>query len=111
MDKTREQKGIGVSGDFTDVVFLSDKMDLPVEIRRLFRQKKLTYRLLPLAGYQTIHIRPDLIGTVVIDAEGMNMSENPELGRIMESLERDNIGTILLTQPVRQPNKSISLAT
>ncbi len=111
MDKTREQKGIGVSGDFTDVVFLSDKMDLPVEIRRLFRQKKLTYRLLPLAGYQTIHIRPDLIGTVVIDAEGMNMSENPELGRIMESLERDNIGTILLTQPVRQPSKSISLAS
>ena len=101
MDKTQAHEGTNVSGSFTDVVFLSDKMDLPVEIRRLFREKKLTYRLLPLAGCQSIHNRPDLIGTVVIDAEGMNISDNPELGRVMESLERDNIGTILLTQPVR----------
>lgn len=101
MDKTQAQESIEVSGSFTDVVFLSDKLDLPVEITRLFRQKKLTYRLLPLAAYHAIHSRPDLIGTVVIDAEGMNVSENPTLGRIMESLERDNIGTILLTQPVR----------
>jgi len=111
MDKTRAQEGIDVSGSFTDVVFLSDKMDLPVGIRQLFRQKKLTYRLLPLAGSQAIHSRPDLIGTVVIDAEGINVSENPELGRIMESLERDNIAAILLAQPVRQPIKSIAPAS
>lgn len=101
MDKTKDQQSIEVSGSFTDVVFLSDKMDLSADITRLFREKKLTYRLLPLAGYHAVHSRPDLIGTVVIDAEGMNACENPELGRIMECLERDNIGTILLTLPVR----------
>ena len=103
MGKTQAQEGIELSDSFTDVVFLSDKMDLPLAIRRLFRHKKLTYRLLPLIGYHTLHDRPDLVGTVVIDAEGMNVSENPELGRIMECLERDNIGTILLTQPVGRP--------
>ncbi len=111
MDRTQAQEGIEVSGSFTDVVFLSDKTDLPAEIRRLFREKKLTYRLLPLAGHQAIHSRPDLIGIVIIDAEGMNVSDNPELGRIIESLERDNLGTILLTQPVNQPSASGSLGS
>jgi hypothetical protein len=111
MDKRQVQEEMDGSGSFTDVVFLSDDTDVPVEIRRLFRQKKLSYRLLPLAGYQAVHSRPDLIGTVVINAEGMNVSENPELGRIMESLERDNIATILLTQPVRRSVKSFSMAS
>ena len=111
MGKTQAQEGIEVLGSFTDVVFLSDKMNMPVEIRRLLRQNKLTCRLLPLAGYHAIHDRPDLIGTVVIDAEGMNVSDNPELGRIMESLERDNIGTILLTQPVGRVIRRPSLVS
>lgn len=111
MNRMQVQEGIDVSGSFTDVVFLSDKMDLPVDIRRLFREKKLTYRLLPLAGHHAIHSRPDLIGTVVIDAEGMNVSDNPELGGIMESLERDNISTIVLTQPIIQPGRSFSLVS
>lgn len=100
MGKMQARENIQVPDGFTDVVFLSDKAVLPAEIKRLFRQKKLTHRLLPLADYQTVHGRPDLIGTVVIDAEGMNASEDPQLGRIMECFERDNIGTILLTRPV-----------
>lgn len=100
MGKTQAQEGIEAPDSFTDVVFLSDKMHMPPEIQRLLRQKKLTYHLLPFIGYHAIHDRPDLVGTVVIDAEGMSISDNPEIGRIMESFERDNIGTILLTQPV-----------
>ncbi len=100
MGKMQARENIKVPDGFTDVVFLSDKTDLPPEIKRLFRQKKLTHRLLPLTSHLTIHSRPDLIGTVVIDAEGLNTSQNPQLGRIMECLEKDNIGTILLTRPV-----------
>jgi hypothetical protein len=107
MGKMQGQESIEAPDSFTDVVFLSDKMDLPLTIRRLFQHKRLTYRLLPLIGYHTLHDRPDLVGTVVIDAEGMNVSENPELGRIMECLERDNIGTILLTQPVGRPARRL----
>ena len=94
---------------FTDVVFLSDKPEMPAEIRRLFRQKRVSSRLLPLDEHHCIRQRPDLIGTAVIDAQGMNISHNPRLGRIIESLERHNIGTIFLTQRIRRPVRSFSL--
>jgi sigma-B regulation protein RsbU (phosphoserine phosphatase) len=110
MGKMQARENIQVPDGFTDVVFLSDKTELPAEIRRLLRQKKLTHRLLPLASYHAIHSRPDLIGTVLIDAEGMSVSQDPQLGRIMEGLERDNIATILLTRPLTPPVRSFSLA-
>ncbi len=94
---------------FTDVVYLSDRENLPAEIRRLLRQKKLSFLVLPLEGYRAIHSRPDLVGTVVIDARGKDVSEDPELGRIIECLERDHIGTILLTQHFKGPARSFWL--
>ncbi len=105
------QLGSSVEGltDFTDVVYLSDKTHLPTEIRRLFRQKGRSFLRLPLEGYRAVHMRPDLVGTVVIDTRGKDVSEDPELGRIIEYLERDNIGTILLTQHFKRPARSFSL--
>lgn len=103
MAKTQGQSRIELPDSFTDVVYLSDKTEIPAEVRGLFRDKKLTFCLLPLAGYGKIRSRPDLVGAVVIDACGTTTSENPELGRILESLERDNIGTIVLTQRVELP--------
>ncbi len=109
MGKTRVGSDIDAPGKFTDVVYLSDKQELPVEVRRLFRQKKLSFRFLPMDGYRTVHLRPDLVGTVVIDAEGIDASHDQRLGRILESLERDNLGIILLTQRIRRPVRSFSL--
>jgi sigma-B regulation protein RsbU (phosphoserine phosphatase) len=109
MGKTQTPDRIEATDSFIDVVFLSDKKAIPTEVKRLFRHRKITFRLVPLNAYAAIHSRPDLIGTVVIDAQGMNVSENPELGRIIESLERDNIGTILLTQQFKRPVRSFSL--
>lgn len=110
MGKPQVDGKTGVPADFTDVVFLSDKANMPGDIRRLFRQKKLSFCFLPLNGYQAIRTRPERVGTVVIDAEGVNVREDPELGRIIESLERDNIGAILLTARIRRPVRSFSLA-
>ena len=95
--------------DFVDVVYLSDKPEMPPEIRRLLRQKRLSFRVLPLDRYAEIRIRTDLVGTVVIDAEGIDLAEDQRLGRVLESLERENFGTILLTQRVRLPVRSFSL--
>ncbi len=95
--------------DFIDIIYMSDKPALPAEIKRLFRQKKLSSRLLPLEGYRVVHLRPDLVGTVIIDAEGMDTTQDHRLGRVLESLERDNLGIILLTQRVQRPVKSFSL--
>ena len=103
MGKMHGQSRIELPDSFTDVVYLSDKTEIPAEVRGLFRDKKLTSCRLPLAGYGAIRSRPDLVGAVLIDAYGTTVSENPEFGRILESLERDNIGTIVLTQRVEQP--------
>ncbi len=108
MGKTLSASNTGGLTSFTDVVYLSDKTDIPAEIRRLLRHKRVSYYLLPLEEYDQIRNRSDLVGTVVIDAQGMSVSNNPELGRIIESLERDNIGTILLTQQFKRPVKSFS---
>jgi hypothetical protein len=111
MGKTQTPDRIEAIDSFIDVVFLSDKKAVPAEVKRLFRHRKLTFRLVPLDEYAAIRNRPDLIGTVVIDAQGMNVSNDPVLGRIIESLERDNIGTILLTQRFKRPVRSFSLVS
>ena len=94
--------------DFVDVIYLSDKSAVPGHIRKLFRQKKLSYLLLPLEDYAVIRTRPDLVGTVIVDAEGMDPVQEQKLGRILESLERDNLGTILISQ-LERPVRSFSL--
>jgi len=101
----------GTLDEFADVVFMSDKPALPSEIRRLFRQKKLSHRLLPLEDYHVVHKRPDLVGTVIIDAEGADSELDGTLGRTLELLERDNLGVILLTQRVKRPVRSFSLVS
>jgi sigma-B regulation protein RsbU (phosphoserine phosphatase) len=111
MAKTQGQGRIELPDSFIDVVYLSDKMEIPAEVRGLFRDKKLTFCRLPLARYGATRSRPDLVGAVVIDADDTTASENPELGRILESLERDNIGTIVLTQRVEQPVASSRLSS
>jgi hypothetical protein len=111
MGKTRSASDAGGLTSFTDVVYLSDKTDMPAEIRRLFRHKKVSFCLLPLDRYREVRTRPDLVGTVLVDAEGMDISKDQRLGRILESLERDNIGIVLLTQRVKRPVRSFSLVS
>ena len=109
MQATRHSEASETSESFTDVVYLSDKPELPAEMRRLFRQKKLSFRLLPPDEHEVLSRRPDLIGTAIIDAQGTDLSQDPKLGRIIESLERNNIGAIFLTQRIKQPVRSFSL--
>jgi hypothetical protein len=111
MDKTRSASNTGALTTFTDVVYLSDKTELPAEIRRLFRHKKVSFCLLPLDKYDEIRRRPDLVGTVLVDAVDLDASQDRRLSRVLEALERDNIGIVLLTQRVRRPVRSFSLVS
>jgi len=111
MGKRQPADSVEIPETFTDVVYLSDKTDMPPEIRRLFRQKKLSFCLLPLDKYGLIRHRADLVGTVLVDAEGIDISQDQRLGRILEALERDNIGIVLLTQRVKRPVRSLSLVS
>lgn len=111
MGKSRSGGSVETPEQFTDVIYLSDKPEMSPEIRRLFRQKKLTFDMLPLDQYRLIRHRGDRVGTVLIDAEGVDISEDQRLAHIIESLERDNIGIVLLTQRVRRPVRSFSLVS
>lgn len=109
MGRTHAAGTTGTVKGFTDVVYLSDKQEIPGEIKRLFRHKKLSFRLLPFDKCNELRARSDLVGTVLVDAEGLDISQDQRLGRILEALERDNIGTVLLTQRIKRPVRSFSL--
>jgi serine phosphatase RsbU (regulator of sigma subunit) len=110
MGKTQPTDDVEALERFTDVVYLSDKARLPSEIKRLFRQKKVSFCLLPFEKHHLIRRRADLVGTVLVDAAGIDAAQDQKLARILEALERDNLGIILLTQRVEGPARSFSLA-
>ncbi|GAG83451.1 unnamed protein product, partial [marine sediment metagenome] len=83
---------------------------MPVEIRRLLKQKAVTGSVLHINDYPEILRRLDVIGTVIIDVENLDASQQQKLPRIIESLEMANIGTILLNSRVKTPIRSFSLA-
>ncbi len=109
MGLTKSASNTGAPEGFIDVVYLSDKPHMPAEIRRLFRQKKLSSYMLHLDHYSDIRARIDRIGTVLVDAEGIDITQDQRLGRVLEALERDNLGIVLLTQRVKKPIRSFSL--
>lgn len=111
MDKKRPPDEAGMPEGFIDVVYLSDKTDMPAEIKRLFRQKKVSSWLLPFDQYDLIRRHADLVGIALIDAEGMDISEDQQLGRILGCLERDNVPIVLLTQRVKRRVRSFSLVS
>ena len=95
---------------FTDVLYLTNQEQMPPEIKRLLKQKKLSYLMMPIDKFFQILNRLDLIGTVIIDIKGLDFSQQERLAQIIESLETRNIGTILLGNRLELPVKSFVLA-
>jgi len=110
MGKAELLNGIEVLRGFTDVLYLTNKGHIPAEIKRLLRQNKLSFLVLPIDKYPQIRDRADLIGTVIIDADDLDVLQQQKLARIIESMEMENIGVILLADRVETPIKSFSLA-
>lgn len=95
---------------FTDVLYLTNRGQMPAEIRRLLKQQKLSFIVMPIDQFPKIRERLDLLGTVIIDAQDPDTAQQQNLARIIESLEKENIGVILLTDRVEIPIRSFSLA-
>lgn len=95
---------------FTDVVYLSNRQQMPKEIKRLLSHKKLSYTTISFDQFPELRKKTYLIGTVIIDAEDSTAFEHQEIGHIIQSLEQDNIGVIVLTHRVQRPIKSFSLS-
>ena len=108
MEKVELHSFVGLNKNFIDVLYLTNRDQMPLEVKELFDQKKLTYRTVQIEDFSKIRESLDLIGTVVIDAEGTRGSQ--EGIEIIESLETKHIGVILLTDQPELPAENSSLA-
>jgi len=109
MQEIKLLNGIKLENSFKDILYLTDKGQMPVEIKRLMKERKLSYCILPICKFSEVRDRLDLIGTVIIDTKDSDASEH-QLVRIVEILEMEHVGVILLTDRMQVPVKSFSLS-
>jgi len=110
MEKVKLLSAIELEKSFTDLLYLTNQNRIPTEIKRLLKRRKLSYCILPIDKFSEIRDRLDLIGTVIIDTKGSDTLHQQQLARIIESLEMENIGVILLAERMEVPVKSFSLS-
>lgn len=101
----------GLPDVFTDVLYLTNQPVMPPEVKRLLKHKGLSFLALRIDDFPKVLHRLGLIGTVILDAKGLGVSQQQKLARIIESLEMGNVGAILLNHRVRLPIKSFSLSS
>ena len=95
---------------FTDVVYLTNQGTMPFEIRRLMRQKKLTYAILSFDSFNELRQQTHLIGCAIVDAMDLNAIDRQEIGGIIQTLEVENVGVIVLSHRITQRVRSFSLS-
>ena len=107
MEGAESSGAIEVLGRFIDVLYLTDQDVMPIEIERLLKQRKLSYRILPIDRFPEVCDSLDLVGTAVIDVKDATDSQQ-ELVRIIEQLEKKHIGVIQLTGRTNLPVERFS---
>ena len=110
MEKVKLLTAVDLKKGFIDVLYLTNQSQMPFEIKRLFKRRKLSYHTLPIDKFSKVRDRLDLIGTVIIDTKDSDSSQQQQLARTIESLEMENIGMILLTDRPEMPVKSFSIS-
>ena len=110
MEEAKLMTAIELPRSFTDVLYVTNGAYIPPEIKRLLKQRKLSFKILPIDKFSNVRNRLDLIGTVIIDVKDLEKSQQQKLAQVIESLELENIGVILLTSRLELPVKSFSLA-
>lgn len=109
MEKAELLTALELPKSFTDVLYMTNQGQMPTEIKRLLKQRKLSFSILPIDEFSQIRERLDLVGTVIIDTKGLDKLQQQKLARIIELLEINNIGVILLSGRLEVPVKSFSL--
>ncbi len=95
---------------FVDVLYLTNDKQIPLEIKHLLKERNLTHQILRVDKFGDVRDKLGLVGTVIIDAQDSDAAQQQKLARIIETLEMENIGVILITDRVKVPVKSFSLA-
>ncbi len=110
MVKTELLSAIELQKSFIDVLYLSNQKLVPQEIKRLLKERNLTYKILRIDKFPEMRNKLALVGTVIVDANDSDAIQQQKLARIIETLEMENIGVILITDRVKMPVKSFSLS-
>ena len=95
---------------FIDVLYLTNEKQMPQEIKHLLKERNLSYKLLRIDKFSEARDKLGLVGTVIVDAVDSEAAQQQKLARIIETLEMENIGVILITSREKVPVKSFSLA-
>ncbi|MGB7583013.1 MAG: PP2C family protein-serine/threonine phosphatase, partial [Sedimentisphaerales bacterium] len=91
-------------------LYLTNDKQIPQEIKHLLKERNLTHQILRVDKFGDVRDKLGLVGTVIIDAQDSDAAQQQKLARIIETLEMENIGVILITDRVKVPVKSFSLA-
>jgi len=95
--------------NFTDVVYLGGRGRVIDEVRELVEQKRLSSVMLPIERADEVLERLDNVGTVIIDPCGLDPVQQQHLPEIIEVLERESIGVILLAARAEASGGSMRL--
>ena len=110
MVKTELLSAIELKKSFIDVLYLTNDKQMPQEIKRLLKERNLSHRILRIDKFAEVRGKLGLVGTVIVDAQDSDAAQQQKLARIIETLEMENIGVILITDRVKVPVKSFSLS-
>jgi serine phosphatase RsbU (regulator of sigma subunit) len=94
MTNTELETAVEVLETFTDVLYLANQLQMPPEMMRLLKQKGLSFKILPMEMFPHVCTRLELIGTVIVDPEGLDNSQQQKLNEMAEYLETEKINTI-----------------
>ena len=106
MAKAAVIDALEVPKGFIDVLYLANQPRMPSKLKRLLKHKKLSFSALSIEKFTQLRDRLYLVGTVVIDTESLDTSQQQKLARIIESLQVQSVGTILLGQKLQSSPKS-----
>jgi sigma-B regulation protein RsbU (phosphoserine phosphatase) len=94
---------------FTDVLYMTNQGSMPFEIKSLLRKGKLSFLVLPIDEFYRVKNRLNLVGTAVIDVDTLNTIQQQKLHLIIEAIESNGIGVVLLGDCENWPRKNSSL--
>ncbi|MDO8303130.1 MAG: SpoIIE family protein phosphatase [Sedimentisphaerales bacterium] len=86
----------GLQNEPVDVLLLTNKPEILPQVAKLLSTRNLTYAKMPVDSFSQIRGKLALIGTTIIDASGLTLSQQKSLLSVIDALEAQNIATVIL---------------
>lgn len=96
MAKAGKSKTETLLETFTDILYITDQKQISEWMQKFFEKKMLSHLVLPVSKFNEVVHRMDLIGTVLIDLKDKEFAHPHRLAKLIELLEQNHIGVILL---------------